>query len=489
MWGVPLASASWKAIPAFLLATSSNAPGSPNALVDSFRKVYESLEQPGAIHRLASPTLTFSYVTPPLNNKSTWNDLEIQQQQLPAALRPDPDKPIAIYLPGLDGYGISAATTQFDDLATAFQLWRLTVNPSDRSTFAQVVQAVVDCVNDICQTTRNVTLIGESCGGVLAAGAALQLQDRLTGLVLVNPATSFPRTPWADLVPLLTQLPHRTEQDETTGLTPYAVVGSLLLSAIIPDNQQIFRIAQTLLSTIQSSSSDPLSQQWNLLQMSLQSMETTEDRLPADLLQHRVLKWLEVGTELVNQRLPSHHRAPTLLVVGARDRLLPSRDEARRWTKEFSETTPIETLIVKDRGHFVLDDSVNLTEAIFYSRVIDVVQATNMTATNSAANGNPPQPAKKEKPYDPITDWRIPADVHTFIESSVQPFRTAFSPVFFSTDENGKRWRGLGQVPVEERRPLLFVANHQFGTFLTIPAHFHSAHSFVSSTPVLLLGT
>ena len=74
-------------------------------------------------------------------------------------------KPVAVYLPGLDGYGISAARNQFDELAETFELWRLTIAPEDRSTLGQVVTNIVDFVQDLAQDgERPVTLIGESCG-------------------------------------------------------------------------------------------------------------------------------------------------------------------------------------------------------------------------------------------------------------------------------------------------------------------------------------
>jgi hypothetical protein len=104
-------------------------------------------------------------------------------------------------------------------------------------------------------------------------------------------------------------------------------------------------------------------------------------------------------------------------------------------------------LVVRERGHFVLDDSVNLTEAILFSKI------------------DPLRWKKEKKPFDPILDWSIPAPekLKAVVESSVKPFRIAHSPVFASTDRNGKRWKGLSKVPMPEG-PVLIVANHQFGT-------------------------
>jgi hypothetical protein len=63
--------------------------------------------------------------------------------------------------------------------------------------------------------------------------------------------------------------------------------------------------------------------------------------------------------------------------------------------------------------------------------------------------------------YDPIVDWKLPPEeeVQRVIEERVGPLRQLASPVFFSTCEEGKRWKGLSKLPSEG--PILFVANHQ----------------------------
>jgi len=47
-------------------------------------------------------------------------------------------------------------------------------------------------------------------------------------------------------------------------------------------------------------------------------------------------------------------------------------------------------------------------------------------------------------------------------EERVKPFKDNHSPVYFSTDETGKRWFGLSKIPDKDEQ-LLFVGNHQFG--------------------------
>jgi len=463
----------------------------PRDLVERYRNVYTTLEPPAARRDLtatstvernerqhpqreqqevhhASPTFRFSrHAT--LNAAAASDDNNHPNN---AAAN---NKPVAIYLPGLDGYGISAAA-QFDDLAQTFDLWRLTIDATDRSSFTEAVTAIANFVGSFGSSSKeqppHVTLIGESCGGLLAAAVAIQLsqaskeQPLLQGLVLVNPATSFEETLWDRAVPLLTNLVpssagRETGGDDTTttegGPSPYAILGSLLLASIVPDAQQTRRIVDTFRETLPDLSSSLLSSANDddtLQQILRDSFQTTEDRLPPALLEHRVTQWLTVGAAAVTDArlVTALADLPTLIVAGEQDRLLPSRREADRLARLLPHA---EKLVVPDRGHLVLDDSVNATEAILYSKI------------------DPLRWRQQEKPYDPITDWKLPAApvVQEYIDQAVRGLRDAFSPVFFSTDANGKRWRGLGRVPSSSsssaaaqprRPPLLFVGNHQF---------------------------
>lgn len=427
-------------------------PQKPMDLTDHFRQEYQVLDDPAPLHRQVTPTLRFSYVSPHINGTSTWrNKNNNEQQQLLLAdnysslLHPDPNKLIAIYLPGLDGYGISAHHFQFDDLAHAFQLWRLTIQGNDRSSLTQVVNATAQFITDIADSQKHkVILIGESCGGVIAAATALLLQDSklIQGLVLVNPATSFEQTIWERVVPLVTTLQYwDTDQTRADGITPYSVLGSLLLAVVIPDNNQVQRIVKMITDLpdlhVPPTSLTDLQQVW---EASLQAFRETELRLPPDLLEHR-MTWLMSGANIVNQRL-KQLQTPTLVVAGEDDRLLPSAKEARRLNATLPNS---QVLLVRGRGHFVLDENVNLTEAILYSIILKHHQ--------------------HRKTFDPILDWSLPdaGTITKSIDRTVQPARIAHSPVFFCTDKTGKRWKGLGKF-VNKGTPIVVVGNHQFGT-------------------------
>lgn len=55
--------------------------------------------------------------------------------------------------------------------------------------------------------SRPIYLLGESFGGVLALAVAAERPDLVDRLVLVNPATSFPRSVWPQFGPLLPRVP------------------------------------------------------------------------------------------------------------------------------------------------------------------------------------------------------------------------------------------------------------------------------------------
>ena len=461
-WAFLLASTTTTTSPSKPSVTSTAAwePQTPHDLAQAFRQLYVELERPGPRRFDVSPTLRFSYVPPPQNGTSVW-----RERRVPIMIDHDDElqaqkKPLAVYLPGLDGYGVSAARHQFDDLAATFEFWRLTIAPEDRSSLADIVTTVADFVQDVSQRGRRpVTLIGESCGGLIAAAVTLQIRRRehshekqssLKGLVLVNPATSFDRTSWETLVPVLTPLKYLDTSDpkDPERLSPYGVLVSLLLSSLVPDRNQKTKIFE-LIAGLPTLDIPPRNteQLQAVLDATLRGFQETEFRLPPDLLQHRVEEWLTVGVPVVSKRLGDID-LPTLVVAGEKDALMPSAEEAKRLVKVIPSA---KSLVVPDRGHFVLDDSVNLTEAIIYSDI-------------------DPLDWEHSKPkYDPILDWKLPdaAVVKETVEKTVKPFQTAHSPVFFSTDpKTMRRWRGVGKFP-EKQGPILIVGNHQlFGADL-----------------------
>ncbi|KAL3944286.1 MAG: hypothetical protein SGBAC_001631 [Bacillariaceae sp.] len=458
MWGLT------KKVTTVMLAASS--PPSINEVGKDFRNLYSILGEQASVYQQLSPTLRISHVTPPQENQDWTDVLNLDAELMMNAENEDnlfwevankhgSDKPLALYLPGLDGFGISAATWQFNDLAKTFDLWRLSVKIEDRSSFGSVVSSVAKIVEKLSTSTeRPIYLIGESFGGLLAPAVSLNVQKKaeregrdnpIGGLVMVNPATSFDQTSWDVLAPILSSIGFLTSPAEGRTLpfggllpSPYAVLGGLTLSALIPSSEQ-FQSIVDLFQKITLGTSDPTGI-LDLVQDMLKSFELTEETLPPGLLDHRIKNWLFVGSDLVLPRLKDIN-VPVLVVVGNEDKLIDSRGEVKRLQEKLPQ---VETLVVRNAGHFVLDENVNLTEAILYSKL------------------DPLNFSETKKEFDPILDWKLPKQevIDETRKSTIKPLQDAFSPVYMSTDANGKRSFDLDNIPRDDG-PILFVANHQ----------------------------
>ena len=497
MWGLA------KLFPVLLAAKSSTfyEPKSAGQMVQDFRKFYEILgiENDKCVYKEASPTVKFYYVTPPSsstdgnyamngnNGVKSWMDEDVMSQDIhmmegndnedserrrnvihAVAEKYGTDKPIALYMPGLDGSGISAASWQFDDLSRTFELWRMSIGLQDRSSFVDLIKMVMDFCDELSSTTdRPIYLIGESFSGLLAPGVALQFQTReekqqqartgsdgpnkkknpISGLVMINPATSFDRSSWDVAAPLLVTLDRLTKNNRSRNAdgripfrlpSPYSLFGGLTLASMIPSSKQVESIVETIFR-IPPPGANP-ADLIKTIEGYRDMFDLVGERIPSDLLEHRLKRWLMVGHEVINPRL-GKLQTPALIVAGNDDKLLSSGKEINRLAK----VLPIsQKLVVSKAGHFVLDHNVNLTEAMIYSEILDPLNLK-----------------KKKERYDPILDWKLPSHdvIKESIEKVVKPLQQAHSPVFLSTDEHGKRHMGLGSVPREG--PLVFVSNHQ----------------------------
>jgi len=454
--------------------------------VSDMRGLYSDLENGGGTIRREMSGVKFTYVAPADPLISTEENRQLYgawRHQTPTIYGPEEDwtnmhrsiyegrvemqtqhdfpkpPPLLIYLPGLDGFGISA-TAQFDDLSSSYEFWRMSVDKGNvQISFSNLITSVVKFVTDATSSAefidspREVLLVGESFGGLLSCAVAMALTKiqskkfTLKGMTLVNPATSFDETDWERIVPVLTSLRYLESREEITDdrgnfrlrlpqgfPTPYSIVGGLALSATIPDSTQYSNILDYLLQTTRTSSSE------NMLSASSDGFRILAEYLPAASLQHRCLEWLPVGSSVVNspQRL-SKLNVPTLIIGGTDDNMLPTKEETDRLGKLLPNCVKME---IPEAGHFVLDTRVNLTEILLDSHI---------------------DPFDTQKTYDPVKDWTLPPDhiVQAVLKKRVGPLREKASPMFFSTDPvSGKRRQGLSHVPKIEK-PLLFVGNHQ----------------------------
>jgi pimeloyl-ACP methyl ester carboxylesterase/1-acyl-sn-glycerol-3-phosphate acyltransferase len=462
-----------------LLTTSLFAASSPattskrtvSDIVNDFKEIYRDLDgetdsTSTTIRRLEySPTVRFTHVIPTNNGISSsidvnaantnTNQTQTQQTELlhrqtiigQVAASHNYTKKVAVYLPGLDGTGISGVQ-QFADLANEFEFWRMSVDVNDRTSFVDLSTHVCTLIDDLVaqgdiSSSREVVLIGESFGGLLAPSVAMRRSEQqgLKGLVLVNPATSFEESQWSTAAPFITSFAKSGGGGSADGNedlpTAYSVAGGVALAVSIPDQTQFRQIVDMILSVNVENTQDLA----NTFKGMKESFDLLESRLPAKTLDHRIEQWCLVGCQVIKPRL-SRIQQKTLVLAGKQDKMLPTKDEANVLTKAIPNATKVE---FPNSGHFILDSRVNLTALILDADFF---------------------PVKDGKAYDPILDWKepLPSIYNKKIDEQVKPLRTLAGPVFLSTKKDGTRVMGLGKVPSTIQtngRPVLIVANHQ----------------------------
>ncbi len=264
----------------------------------------------------------------------------------PVALAPD--KPLFVFLPGMDGTG-ELLITQLTNLEPHFDIRCLSIPRNDLSSWkdmaAQVVQLVRRAAGD-----RWVYLCGESFGACLALHVVSQAPDLANYLMLINSASSLHRFPWT----------HWLSQFTPWGLwsiAQTAIAGNLPLLAN-PSRIQMAESKQ-LMRAISSVSRASTAWRFNLL---------TQFRLePLNL--HRV-------------------NTPTVLVASLADLLLPSLEEAQRLAQLLPDAR---IYPLPDSGHASLIETEVSLRAILAEVGFLPSEAFSPALTSAAPRSEPSQ--------------------------------------------------------------------------------------------------
>ena len=314
-------------------------------------------------------------------------------------------KPSLLYLPGLDGSGISSSS-QFKDLEASFDFKRLCIPPACRLSFDSLAgnltsiieSSLVAIESDPDSQNAPLTIMGESFGGLLACSVCLRLEERgrlkNVQLVLVNPATSFQRTPWESLVPILTK---------TVLPVTYPFVGGGILALTALSNYQARKATE---SVVRDLVEQPLSLGDNSLSLLKNFYDNFNDRLPSEVVEFRVKDWCAVGSKQVTSGKIARvlSKIKSLVIVGTADNLLPSGEEGKRLLDLLGDNCTVRE--IKGASHLVFDDQVNATQIILSS------------------------PLFKKTPRDPVLDWNDPPPgrVKRAIDEQVSSFKRRASP-------------------------------------------------------------
>ena len=401
---------------------------------------FQAPRRHAALHRLGATSTTttemFDSAEAILQREAT---LKIGNLRFTRVLDADDDverEPL-LYVPGIEFRGISVAAQLPNLIENAYDPWYCWVDGDDRSSFDEVVDAVATFVRD-----KGGILAGESMGGLIATAAALKLSDakkldKLRGVALINPATSYDRTPW----PLGGRLVSSAEGVAYAGAIGAAV--GLLAS----DGSMVSKSLQEFSSL-----------DFSGLERAVNGAQALADLVPPETLKHRVENWLDGGCAKTNERLWRLRRTGRstnfLVICGEDDRFLPSKDEAERLKKELDA----EAITLRGGGHAVLVDP----ERLDFGKAL---------RSSKALYGAEIRARKLKKAQRAVDDFIRPnaTQIKETRDSVVDPLRRLVSPKFFSTVE-GEVVEGLRGVPSPQQgRPVLLVGNHQlFGADLSI---------------------
>ncbi|MGC1308360.1 MAG: alpha/beta hydrolase [Phormidesmis sp.] len=246
-----------------------------------------------------------------------------------------PQKPLFVFLPGMDGAG-TLLRPQVDRLVPWFDVRCVAISADDGSEWVPLAQQVIRLIRQEIDDEsdeerqnrstrrRSVYLCGESFGGCLAMQVLTLSPDLFERIILINPASSFRRLPWMHIGPLLTrQLPSIAYQYSSRGLVPFLI--------------EPFRVARR----------------------DRKALEEAMGAVPAKTAAWRMglLSKFEV------ERLPLERmNHPVLLMAGGSDRLLPSKREVKSLQGRFPNAQL--TLLPKSGHACLLETEVNLQKIL-----------------------------------------------------------------------------------------------------------------------------
>lgn len=246
---------------------------------------------------------------------------------------PNPDYPLFVYLPGMDGSG-QLLRSQMPSLAAAFDVRCLVIPPHYLSNWQDLANQVASLIaTELSQRRRqSVYLCGESFGGCLALKVALTAPHLLHRIILSNPATSVSQPSWL-------------------------LWGSQWLG-VLPDN--VYHLSTLTLLPVLSSLNRMIPSNRRAL---LEAMRS----LPAKTMHWRVsmLRNFKVDPGQLEQLTK-----PVLILASAADRLWCSLAEAKSLVNHLPNAT---MSVLPKSGHAcLLETEVNLFEILNHQNFLDL---------------------------------------------------------------------------------------------------------------------
>ncbi|CAJ1355897.1 unnamed protein product [Effrenium voratum] len=319
------------------------------------------------------------------------------------------------YLPDIDFASIPAAQAPY--LASKFQLWTCSLPETDSSTcFVDLVRGLEAWLSE-GPGDKKVVLLGEGFGGLLALALALKGQERLRGVVLVNPSTGLSQQPWA-----------RFGLGANGPNLPVGPFSELL--RLGPDERPD---AESEAAVLRRAVEGAL------------GLRAASAAARKGTLKFRLRAWLRDGWEAVScelRSMPRRRLVPALLAY-SKDPLLPSEAEAQQLKTKLEERCRVQVAELQSSSHEPLASGVDVVQLLMESPIY-------------------------KAPKDPVKDYQFPSLSQVEQASAdVERIASLVSPVFCSYRPAGspaQRCFGLEGVPTPAEvgnRPVLLVGNHQ----------------------------
>lgn len=238
-----------------------------------------------------------------------------------------------IFLPGLDMSGLSIypnAIRASDERDVIVFL----AGYSRNQTLDQLSEKVVDYISS--KDLKDIILVGESFGGVLAIDCASQIRKRITKMILINPATSFPRTKWMKKITSISSVKNYDMTSKILGHGPRAenVLKSIIeISEAYPEHTYNY-IMTYMMMAFNVIVTNPL------------------------LVTKRITLYLDISIVKMDS-MCRVIQIPTTIVVGRNDRLLPSSKEAHRLSRLIDGSDIVK---LDNTGHMVTSDVFDIRE-------------------------------------------------------------------------------------------------------------------------------
>ncbi|KAF0908343.1 hypothetical protein E2562_024756 [Oryza meyeriana var. granulata] len=327
--------------------------------------------------------------------------------------------PPLLFLPGIDGVGMELIL-QHKSLGKVFEVRCLHIPVNDRTPYEGLLLILEESIKyeHNLSPNRPIYITGDCFGGCLALSLAARNPEIDLVLVLVNPATSFAKTPLQAILPLLEMVPSN-----------FPVTVPHLLRYLIGDPLKMAMVS------IQNNTSP---------QDTLQSFsDSLASMIPllsefGHIIQMDTLVWklnlLKSGADYTNSHLHAV-QAEVLILASGNDNLPPS-GEADQLFK---------TLKSCKVRYFRTSSERLLMEGSF--NLLTVIKGASMY--------------RQGKQRDVVTDFLPPtlSEFKRTFGEDFKPLHHLLSPVMLSTLRNGKIVRGLAGVP--DKGPVLLVGYHQ----------------------------